>query len=64
MSASQPVFSVTLPKSVANGRFLTIDGDDLAKSTKSTKLSNFVNIGFDQQEYPVTKSEQIVCVKI
>lgn len=53
----QSVFSVVLPKGVANGRFHTIDGAELAKATQSTKLNNFVNLGIDPQEYSVQRSE-------
>ncbi|KAF2096444.1 hypothetical protein NA57DRAFT_78048 [Rhizodiscina lignyota] len=55
----QSVFSAVLPKGVGNGRFLMIDGDELAKVTKSTKLSNFVNIGVDEQEYAIQRIAKV-----
>lgn len=52
-----PAFAVSLPKGSANGRFVTIDQDELAKATASTKLGSFVNVGIEAQEFNTSKSE-------
>lgn len=51
-------FSVVVPKSTVDGQFLTVNQDELSKATNSVKLSEFCNVGIDQQEFNATKSER------
>jgi hypothetical protein len=45
----------TQPKGAISGRFILVDAEELSKATRSVRLHNFVNIGSQQYEIPITK---------
>jgi hypothetical protein len=56
LAPSQPQVKLpTAPKGTISGNFVITDFDNLCQSTHSVRLHNFINVGTQQYELPITK---------